>query len=100
MSKNVSFSMNTGAGGGRDIILEMVKPAVLASAEAIADRAGRVVKGITSHDITFSTNTHVGLPNRRGGYRVYAEVNSSAENDHDSYSSFMAVQKSKDAGRI
>lgn len=101
MSRDVRFSMNTGVGGGRDIIQNMAMPLVKKSAEAIAQRAGSISGSITSKPIEFKVNTYVGLPNRSGGKRAVAEVVAGGiTTDHQRYSGFAAVQKSKDAGRV
>lgn len=102
MSRDVSFSMNTGAGGGKDIIQNMAMPLVKKSAEAIADRATRVSGGITSRPVHFKVETYIGLPNRRGGQRAVAEVvaDGAIISEHQDYSAYAAVQKSKDAGRV
>ena len=101
MSRDVSFSMNTGAGGGQDIIREMAMPMVKKSAEAIASRASSISSSITSNPVSFKVNTYVGKPNRRGGTRAVAEiVADGVVTDHQRYAGFTAVQKSKDAGRV
>lgn len=93
--------MNTGAGGGQDIIQQMAMPLVKKSAEAIASRATGISSSITSQPTTFKVNTYVGLPNRRGGKRAVAEiVADGVVTEHQRYSGFTAVQKSKDAGRV
>lgn len=101
MSRDVRFSMNTGAGGGQDIIQQMAMPLVKKSAEAIASRATGISSSITSRPMTFKVNTYVGLPNRRGGRRAVAEVVADdIVDNHQRYAGFTAVQKSKDAGRV
>lgn len=101
MSRDVKFSMNTGVGGGKDIIQQMAMPVVKKSAEAIADRASSISGSITSKSIEFRVNTGVGMPNRRGGTRAYAEiVADNVFDEHQRYSGYTAVQKSKDAGRV
>lgn len=101
MSRDVRFSMNTGVGGGQDIIQQMAMPLVKKSAEAIAQRAGSISGSITSKPIEFKVNTYVGLPNRSGGKRAVAEVVADGiVTDHQRYSGLTAVQKSKDAGRV
>lgn len=93
--------MNTGAGGGQDIIQHMAMPLVEKSAQAIAARASAISGSITSTPLTFDVNTYVGLPNRRGGTRAVAEVTAEGVySDHQRYAAFTAVQKSKDAGRV
>ena len=95
MSRDVSFSMNTGVGGGKDIIQEMAKPLVTKSANAIASRAGSI------SGMSFKVNTYVGNPNRYGGTRAVAEITADDTfDDHQRYKGFTAVQKSKDAGRV
>lgn len=101
MSKDIRFSMNTGVGGGQDIIQDMAMPLVKASAEAIASRANGIADAISSQPVSFKVNTYVGLPNKRGGTRAVAEiVADGAATDHQRYVGFTAVQKSKDAGRV
>ena len=101
MSRDVKFSMNTGSGGGQDIIQQMAMPVVKKSAEAIASRASGISSSITSKPIQFKVNTYVGLPHRRGGSRAVAEVVADEiYDDHQRYAGFTAVQKSKDAGRV
>lgn len=101
MSRDVSFSMNTGAGGGADIIQQMAMPMVKKSAEAIASRATGISGSLTSMPMQFKVNTYVGLPNRRGGSRAVAEVVADGVvTDHQRYMGYTAVQKSKDAGRV
>ena len=101
MSRDVRFSMNTGAGGGQDIIRQMAMPLVQKSAEAIASRATRVSAGMSTNPPTFRVKTYVGLPNRRGGTRAVAEIyGENVQNEHQNYVGHAAVQKSKDAGRV
>lgn len=102
MSRDVSFSMNTGVGGGKDIIQDMAMPLVRKSAEAIADRATRVSGGITSKPVHFKVEAYIGLPNRRGGQRAVAAIVADGPviSEHQNYSAYTAVQKSKDAGRV
>lgn len=93
--------MNTGAGGGQDIIQQMAMPMVQQAAEAIASRASGISSSITSQPVSFKVNTYIGLPNRRGGKRAVAEVvGDEAMTEHQSFMAFTAVQKSKDAGRV
>lgn len=101
MSRDVRFSMNTGAGGGQDIIRQMAMPLVQKSAEAIASRATRVSAGMSTNPPTFRVKTYVGLPNRIGGTRAVAEIyGENVQNEHQNYVGHAAVQKSKDAGRV
>lgn len=101
MSRDVRFSMNTGAGGGQDIIREMAMPVVKKSAEAIAQRASSISGSITSRPIQFKVNTGLGLANRYGGTRAVAEiVADNVYDEHQRCDGYEAVQKSKDAGRV
>lgn len=101
MSRDVKFSMNTGPGGGQDIIRDMAEPLVKASAEAIAERARNISGSLTSKPISIKVDTHLGLPNKRGGKRAYAVVEADGIIDeHENYIAYTAVQKSKDAGRV
>lgn len=77
MSKNVKFVLNTGHEGGRTVIQEMARPAVVKAAERIAERADRISGAMREHPNTFQvTEVAIGLPNSRGGQRVYARVDS------------------------
>lgn len=101
MSRDVIFSMNTGAGGGKDIIQDMAMPIVKKSAEAIADRASSISGSLTSKPIQFRVYTGIGSPNKRGGTRAVAEiVADDVYDEHRRYTGYAAVQKSKDAGRV
>ena len=93
--------MNTGAGGGQDIIRQMAMPMVKKSAEAIASRASSISGSITSQPTQFKVETYVGNPNRRGGTRAVAEiVADNVFDEHQKYAGLMAIQKAKDAGRV
>lgn len=101
MSRDVSFSMNTGAGGGRDIIQQMAMPMVVKSAQAIADRAQSISSSITSHPPKLEVSSYVGLPNKRQGTRAVAEIIATdVYTEHQFYSGLQAVRKSIDAGRV
>lgn len=101
MSRDVRFSMNTGAGGGQDIIQQMSMKMVKKSAEAIAERASGISGSITSQPLHFEVNTYVGLPNKYRGSRAVAEiVAKDVYDDHQRYAGFEAIQKAKDAGRV
>lgn len=100
MSK-VRFSMNTGPGGGEDIIRSMAMPVVEQSAQAIASRATSIAGRISRKPPEFSVKTYVGEPNRRGGTRAAAAIIADdVYDEHEQYVGFTAVQKSKDAGRV
>ena len=101
MSVKVKFSMNTGVGGGQDIIRQMAAPLVERSAKSIASRANSIASKMSNNPPTMRVKSYVGLPNRRGGMRAVSEVyGSDVLTDHQNYVGFMAAQKSKDAGKI
>ena len=105
MSKKVSFSMNTGPGGGQDIIHSMVQPAVMTAAERVAQRATTISASMRSHPQSFSVHsTSIGLPNRYGGTRFYATVAGDNVNLSKSSSAreldYQALNLAVDAGRM
>ena len=100
MSVKVKFSMNTGVGGGQDIIRQMAAPLVERSAEAIASRANSIASKVSSNPPEFKVDEYIGLPNRRGGKRAVATVYGDETTEHQHYIGFMAAQKSKDAGKV
>lgn len=102
MSKKVKFVLNTGEHGGRTVIQEMARPAVVKAAERIAERADLISGAMRKHPNTFKvTEVAIGLPNSRGGRRVYARIDSvepsygEARNMDD-----QALHLALDAGRV
>ena len=102
MSKNVKFAMNTGADGGMTIIQDMAEPAVRQAGERIAERADRISGAMRSHPNTFHVSEiGIGIPNRRGGRRVYAVVQAETPNGGEAYNlDKQALHLALDAGRI
>ena len=102
MSRNVSFSMNTGAGGGKDIIQEMAAPMIMDAAKSIASRAEKISSSIRVHPQKFDVEgPYVGLPNRRGGQRAYAKVVAAEPNGGDAYyNDYQTLRLALDAGRV
>lgn len=77
MSNKVKFVLNTGTNGGRTVIQEMARPAVVKAAERIAERADRISGAMREHPNTFRVSeVAIGIPNSRGGRRVYARIDS------------------------
>ncbi len=102
MSKKVSFSMNTGPGGGQDIIQIMVRPAVITAAERIAQRATIIDAAIRGHPHEFRIDSMgIGLPNRYGGERLFAVVKAARPQAGEGYAKdCQALQSAVDAGRM
>lgn len=102
MSKNVKFAMNTGGGGGMTIIQDMAEPAVRKAAERIAERADRISGAMRENPNTFEVSeVAIGLPNRRGGRRVYAVVRAERPDGGEAYNlDKQALHLALDAGRM
>lgn len=102
MSKNVKFALNTGEEGGMTVIQEMAEPAVRKAAERIAKRADRISGAMREHPNTFEvTNVTIGLPNRRGGKRIYAEIRATNPNGGEARNlDQQALHLALDAGHI
>lgn len=102
MSKKVKFVLNTGGDGGMTVIQDMAEPAVRKAAKRIAERAGTISASIRSHPNTFEvTEVAIGLPNRRGGRRVYAEVRAVTPNGGEAkHLDAQALNLALDAGRM
>lgn len=102
MSSKVKFALNTGRQGGHTVITEMAEPAVKRAAERIAERADRISGAMRSHPNTFEVSEIAyGLPNRRGGTRVYAVVKARKPNAGEAYNlDKQALHLALDAGRM
>lgn len=102
MSKKVKFAMNTGGEGGMTIIQDMAEPAVRTAANRIAERADRISNAMREHPNTFQVSeVAIGLPNRRGGRRVYAVVRATTPNGGEAYNlDKQALHLALDAGRM
>lgn len=102
MSKKVKFALNTGRDGGHTVITRMAEPAIIKAAERIADRSTRISTSIRSHPNTFEVSeVGFGLPNRRGGTRVYAIVSGKNESYGEAqYRDYQALRLALDAGRV
>lgn len=102
MSKKVKFAMNTGREGGETVIQDMAEPAVRKAAERIAERADRISGSMRTHPNTFSVSeVAIGLPNSRGGKRVYAVVSADKANGGEAYNlDKQALHLALDAGRV
>lgn len=102
MSKNVKFAMNTGREGGETIIQDMAEPAIRTAAERIAERADRISGAMRENPNTFQVSeVAIGLPNRKGGKRVYAVVRAEKPNGGEAYNlDKQALHLALDAGRM
>ena len=95
--------MNTGVGGGEDIIQRMAEPMVRKAAQSIAERANRISPSIRETPQTFEVSeSKIGLPNRKyGGKRVYVEVRATKPVGGDAYyNDYQTLHLAKDAGRL
>lgn len=103
MSKNVTFSLNTGYEGGKTVIEVMAETAVMHAAENIANRADRISQSIRQGPQKFEiTESGVGLPNRKGGTRFYAKVQgvNATFNDEQYSHDYQTLRLALDAGRV
>lgn len=102
MSKDVSFSMNTGAGGGKDIIQDMAAPMIQRAAESICDRANKISQSMRMTPQTFEIDgAYIGLKNRYGGMRAYYEVKATKKNGGEAYyHDVQTLHAAVDAGRL
>lgn len=96
MSKDVSFALDQK--GGQDILQTMAAPVVKQSAEAIAARATGMAQSLSSNPPAISVETRVGTIKR--GVRAIATVKAEGNDAHSNYVGFVALSKSKDAGRV
>ena len=102
-SKNVVFVLNTGYEGGKTVVEVMAEPAVLKAAENIANRAGRISESIREHPQKFEvTQTGIGIANKKGGTRFYAQVQGKNEtyNQEQYELDYQALRLALDAGRV
>ena len=102
MSRNVSFSMNTGVNGGADIIQHMAAPMIRKAGESIAERANKISPAIRATPQKFEVSeTRIGLKNKRGGMRAYVEVRATKPVGGDAYyNDYQTLHLAVDAGRL
>lgn len=96
MAKDVSFSLDTKA--AEAIIQEMALPVVKRSADAIAGRAQSIASSISSDPPEIEVTTTIGTIRR--GRRAIATVRATGRDAHQNYIGYVALTKSKDAGKI
>ena len=102
MSKNVTFSLNTGYEGGKTVIEQMADTAVIRAATQIRDRAERISEAIREHPQEFSIEMGIGIPNKRGGTRFYCTVQGVNETPSHEQRSLdeQALALALDAGKV
>lgn len=96
MSKDVSFSLDPQ--GGKQILESMAMPTVKRSAEAIAARARGMAGSMSSDPPEITVTAAVGTIKR--GTRAIATIRSTGSDPHENYIGYMALTKSRDAGRV
>lgn len=95
MAKNVTFSLDQK--GGQDILTKLVATDIKQRANAIAARARTMASSMTSNPPSFSVETRIGTIKR--GTRTIATIRANGDDEHANYIGFIALIKSKDAGR-
>ena len=102
MSKKVTFSLNTGPGGGKTVIEDMADTAVIKAAEDIRGRAERISEAIREHPQKFSIEMGIGIPNRRGGTRFFCTIQGINETPSPAQRSLdeQALRLALDAGKV
>lgn len=102
MSKSVKFVLNTGDQGGRTVIQELARPAVKKAGDRIAGRATHISANLRTHGQSFEVSEiSIGIPNSRGGRRVYAKVSAVEPNGGRAYElDKQALDMALDAGRV
>lgn len=96
MSKDVSFALDPK--GGEEILQRMSMATVKQSAEAIASRARSMAGSLTSKPPAITVEARVGTIRR--GVRAIATVKAEGEDARQNYVGWVALSKSKDAGRV
>lgn len=96
MSSDVSFALDPQ--GGEEILQRMSMPTVKQAAEAIAARATSIAGSLSSQPPAITVETKVGTIKR--GVRAIATVKAEGNDARQNYIGWMALSKSKDAGRV
>ena len=96
MSKDVSFALDPT--GGQEILQRMAMPVVKQSAEAIASRARGMASTLSSKPPAITVEARVGTIKR--GVRAIATVKAEGDDARSNYVGWVALSKSKDAGRV
>lgn len=94
--KDVSFALDPT--GGEEILQRMAMPIVKQSADAIASRARSMVGTLTSKPPAITVEARVGTIRR--GVRAIATVKAEGHDARSNYVGWVALSKSKDAGRV
>ena len=97
MAKNdVTFQLDTAA--AEELLTSMAMPLVKTAGEAVAARARGMASQMSSDPPQISVTTEVGTIKR--GRRAIATVKAEGKDAHQAYIGFMAISKSKDAGKV
>jgi hypothetical protein len=96
MSKEMTFQLDTAAAS--DILTEMALPLIQQSGAAIAGRAQSIASAMSSDPPEIEVTTTVGTIKR--GVRAIATVRAKGRDAHQNHIGYMALAKSKDAGRV
>lgn len=96
MSSDVSFALDPS--GGEDILQIMAMPIVKQSADAIAARATGMAGSLSSKPPAITVETKIGTIRR--GVRAIATIKAEGNSARQNYVGWLALSKSKDAGRV
>ena len=96
MSKDVTFALDPT--GGEEILQRMSMATVKQSAEAIASRARGMAGTLSSNPPAITVETKVGTIKR--GVRAIATIKAEGNDARQNYVGWVALSKSKDAGRV
>lgn len=95
-SNDMTFQLDTDA--AQSILTDLAMPLVEQAANAIQGRAESMASSMSTHPPSFSVSTKVGTIRR--GTRAIATVTANGLDAHAAYIGYMALTKSKDAGRV
>lgn len=96
MAKDVTFQLDTQA--AEELLTSMSMPLVQQAGNAVAARARSMASQMSSDPPEITVSTEIGTIKR--GRRAIATVKAEGQDEHQAYIGFMAIQKSKDAGRV
>lgn len=100
VKKGATFQLNLA--GGAYVLQNMARPLMEQSAKAIASRAESMAASISSNPPKFSYSVTV-TANKRGARAIgtaYFETTDPSNEEHQAYIGRMALNKSRDAGRV
>lgn len=96
MAKDISFVLDTAA--AEELLTDMSLPTAKQAAEAVAARARGMASQMSSDPPEITVSTEIGVIKR--GQRAIATVKAEGIDAHQVYIGFMAISKSKDAGKV